>query len=117
MSNDHDCSQQRTIGNIEATLESLRQELIRHGEREDRMLTALEVVAAQGETIKFLVNDNAALKRDVNLLFARERKRPLAIRVLESKYGIYVIGMIVLGFIMDVTQHYQAMKMWLSLAK
>jgi hypothetical protein len=101
------CEQAVTIAKIETTLDHVVTLLEKHEVREDRMLDAMEVVAAQTEAIKY--NTDSISRHDIAIdeIFhlLREKKSP-AIQIWESGIGVYLIGIILSNFVLSVYVHW-----------
>lgn len=71
---EHDCVQEKTIGEISATLKFFQAAEVRREAREERMADAMESVAAQGETIKSHAESLMRHEKAVGILFERVRE-------------------------------------------
>ncbi len=106
------CIQAETIGGFKAMLHSMDEKLEKHDKREDRMLAALESVAAQGESIRFLVETASNHTRAIEEVFIRIREielpqnENLVMKILKSSAGIYFFGLFIVSTIISAYAHW-----------
>ena len=121
------CTQAETIGGIKAALESLDERAERHEQREERILGALENVAAQGKSIEYLLMEVKEHKDYTQKVFQEAFKRlrtleapppkPPAIQLLESAVGPYIVGLIFLTAGVTVVADFEVVKTFYKLFK
>jgi hypothetical protein len=105
------CVQAGKLGKFEATLEFFQKAEIRREERETRMLTAMESVAAQGEAIKSLQETAQRHDKSLNEAFGRIKKvenPPLLVKFLSTRLGRYVFAGLVGGCLVGITRNPEA---------
>jgi len=75
---DHSCSKEETIGQITATIRFFQESEQRREGREERMASAMETMAAQGESLKSLSLRVDRTERDTDNLYGRMRELEIA---------------------------------------
>lgn len=137
---DHACHQEMRLGEIGQAIRFFQEAELRREAREQRMLQAMETVAAQGEVIKShaeaLTRHDKAITtlydrlRDVEKEPAATVARPfqvagaddappksLVIRLLDSRAGVYLIGIIVFNFAVNCVVNFDVVAKLLWLVK
>lgn len=112
------CTQAVTIAKIETTLGHVVTLLEKHEDREDRMLDALEVVAGQTETIKAIHETTTRHETEINTLYImyrehiekKEAEKSVPIQLFESKFGVYILYVILFCFTIDAVEHFDTLK-------
>lgn len=115
------CEQATTIAKIEVTLdhvvdllERYETRIERHEDREERMLQAMETVAAQTEQIHANIDNINRHEKAINELFTlirehvtQQEKTNWTLQILKSPAGIYILGAIVIGTVIDFLAHFK----------
>lgn len=97
------CGQEAKIARIETTIDHVVALMDKHEEREARMVEAMEKVAGQAEILHAHAETLSRHEKAFDELFTTSRaKKTLAISIMESQYGIYLIMAVIMGTIVDV---------------
>lgn len=124
------CRQEKTIGEMTATLLFFQDAERRREKRDERMVAAMETVAAQGETIKSHAETLARHEKGFSAMFDRMRDlelaeeeeeddppKALAITILESRLGPFILAAVLLNTITNLLVNYELMSRLILLGK
>lgn len=108
-----DCKQAAKIASIESTLSHVAALLDRHEDREERMMAAMETLAAQAEIIKANAeNVSRHEKSIINIydILRIEKQENLAQKFWGSSAGIYGLGILFMGLAVDCIAHFKIVR-------
>lgn len=125
--------QEGAIGEIKATLKFFQDAETRRDARDERIAEAMEKVAAQAETLKSQAETLARHEKAFVELSALVRglqsavpaatvpgdpeKKGLVIRILESKFGGFLLLLVAIGFAIDCITNYELVRKILAVIK
>lgn len=116
------CGQEAKIAKIETTLDHVVKLLEKHEDREDSMLTAMNKVASQAEVLhahtevlnrheKSLEEAFKLIREHIEEAIELDRRRDIVYKILEKPKVVYaLVGLILLGTVIDVIAHSTVMK-------
>lgn len=107
------CQQAVVIAEIKTTMTHVVKLLDNHEEREDRMLIAMETIAAQQETIKANsqnIHRHEKALTEIFTILREDKKENIAQRFWNSSAGVYGLAAIALGLGIDCIAHWQLVK-------